>query len=498
MAKEYLRPGVFVEEVPAGAFPIEGVGTTTGAFLGIASRGALNKPQLITNWTQFQKHFGSYRRDSFLAYAVNGFFLNGGRRCYVVRVASGSAAIASVTLKDREGTTPADTLLVQALNEGEWGNALTVDVADGTADPASEFKLVVKESGEVVETWDDLSMDPAKKNYALTRVNGRSNYVQLSNLGSATAPPDNRPAVVAGAALAGGADGASDITDAAYIGDAAARTGLHAFDTVDDVNNLVIPGKTSTAIVQAGLDYCAGRADLGYVVDPPQGQSPQDVKAFREGFDSSYGFLYYPWLTINDPLTDAPKTIPPSGYVAGIYAKSDTERGVHKAPANEIVRGGVGLEYPVTDGEQEVLNPAGVNAIRAFRGRGIRVWGARTISSSPNLRYVHKRRFLMFVEESIAEGTQWAVFEPNDERLWAKIIRSATGFLRRQWLEGALFGKTEEEAFFIKCDEETNPPEVRQAGQVVTVIGVNIVETAEFVIFRVGQWDGGRSITELV
>jgi phage tail sheath protein FI len=346
MAKEYLRPGVFVEEVPAGAFPIEGVGTTTGAFLGIASRGALNKPQLITNWTQFQKHFGSYRRDSFLAYAVNGFFLNGGRRCYVVRVASGSAAIASATLKDREGTAPADTLLIQALNEGEWGNALTVDVADGTADPASEFKLVVKESGEVVETWDDLSMDPAKKNYALTRVNGRSNYIQLANLGSATAPPDNRPAVVAGAALAGGADGASDITDAAYIGDAAARTGLHAFDTVDDVNNLVIPGKTSTAIVQAGLDYCASRADLGYVVDPPQGQSPQDVKAFREGFDSSYGFLYYPWLTINDPLTDAPKTIPPSGYVAGIYAKSDTgqrdrpRRGGPRVPRHRWGAGG--------------------------------------------------------------------------------------------------------------------------------------------------------------
>jgi len=139
-----------------------------------------------------------------------------------------------------------------------------------------------------------------------------------------------------------------------------------------------------------------------------------------------------------------------------------------------------------------------VNAIRAFPNRGIRVWGARTMSSVANLRYVHKRRFLMFVEESIAESTSWAVFEPNDERLWTKIIRSATAFLRRQWLEGALFGKTEEEAFFVKCDEETNPPEVREAGQVITEIGINIAETAEFVIFRVGQWDGGRSVTELV
>jgi len=498
MSKEYLRPGVFVEEVPAGAFPLEGVGTTTAAFIGIAERGALNSPKLITNWTQFQKHFGSYRRDSFLAYAVNGFFLNKGRRCYVVRVASSSAAIASATLLDRNGVSPEDTLLVQALNEGEWGNAFSVDVADGTADPANEFKLVVKENGVVVETWDDLSMDPVVRNYAPARINGRSSYIQVTDLESTSELADRRPEVVEDIALTGGADGASDIADSDYIGDAALRTGLYAFDTVDDVNNLSIPGKTNATIVQAGLDYCAARADLGYAVDPPLGSSPQDVKTFREGFDSSYGYLYYPWIKINDPITDAPWLIPPSGHIAGIYARSDTERGVHKAPANEIVRGAVGLEYPVTDGEQEVLNPEGVNCIRAFPGRGVRVWGARTMSSNPNLRYVHKRRFLMFVEESIAEGTQWAVFEPNDERLWAKIIRSGTGFLRRQWLEGALFGKNEEEAFFIKCDEETNPPEVRQAGQVITEIGLNIVETAEFVIFRVGQWDGGRSIKELV
>ncbi|MBI2931820.1 MAG: phage tail sheath subtilisin-like domain-containing protein, partial [Planctomycetes bacterium] len=438
MAKEYLRPGVFVEEIPSGAFPIEGVGTTTAAFVGIAARGALNSPRLITNWTQFQKHFGSYRRDSFLAYAVNGFFLNGGRRCYVARVASATAAIASVTLKDRESGTPLDTLLVQALNEGEWGNALTVDVADGTADSAGEFKLVVKEDGEVVETWDDLSMDPAKKNYALTRVNGRSNYIQLSNLNSVTAPPANRPAVIAGAALAGGADGAADITDTAFIGDAAARTGLHALDTVDDVNNLVIPGKTSTAIVQAGLDYCAGRADLGYVMDPPLGSIPQDVKAFREGFDSSYGFLYYPWLSINDPLTDAPKTVPPSGYVAGIYARSDTERGVHKAPANEVVRGAIGLQFQVSKSEQDSLNPDGINCIRTFPGRGIRVWGARTVSSDPAWRYINVRRLFNFVEESIEQGTQWVVFEPNDRDLWERVKRDITAFLTRVWRDGAL------------------------------------------------------------
>ncbi len=497
MAKEYLRPGVFVEEVPSGDFPIEGVGTSTAGFLGVSERGALGKPKLVTNWTQFLKNFGSYRPDSFLAYAVNGFFLNGGRRCYVSRVASATAEIAEVLLQDRAAT-PLDTLRVQALNEGLWGNLLTVDVLASTATPATEFKLVVREDGVVSETWDDLSMDPGAANYAPLKINGRSNLIQVTDLDSATVAPGERPALIAGAVLAGGLDGASDVADADFIGDQALRTGIFAFDTVDDVNILCVPGRTSVAVVQAGLDYCEGRKDLGYVVDPPAGSSPQAVKLFREGFDSSFGFLYYPWIVVNDPLTLAPKTVPPAGHMAGIYARTDAERGVHKAPANEVVRGAVGLEYPVTDGEQEVLNPSGVNAIRRFPQRGIRVWGARTMSSDPNLRYVHKRRLLMFVEESIAEGSQWAVFEPNDEVLWAKIIRSATGFLRRQWLEGALFGKSDEEAFFVKCDEETNPPEVRRAGQVVTVIGLNIVDTAEFVIFRIGQWDGGRSITELV
>jgi len=161
------------------------------------------------------------------------------------------------------------------------------------------------------------------------------------------------------------------------------------------------------------------------------------------------------------------------------------------------VLGAVGLEYNVTDPEQELLNPVGVNCIRQFTARGIRVWGARTMSSDSNLRYIHKRRLLMFIEESIAEATQWAVFEPNDEVLWGKLIRSISAFLKRQWMEGALFGASPEQAYYVKCDEETNPQEVRAAGQVITEVGVNIVDTAEFVIFRIGQWEGGKEITEM-
>jgi hypothetical protein len=493
MAREYLRPGVFVEEIPSGAYPIEGVGTSTAGFVGIATRGALNQPKLVTNWSQFVKHFGDYRRDSYLAYAVYGFFLNKGRRCFVTRVASSSAKIASLDLKDRADV---NTLRIQALNEGEWGNNLSIDIADGQRQPATEFKIVVKEKGNVVEVWDNLSMDDSKNNFVENVINGRSNYMQVLDLDSTSTPPDDRPQVQADVPLAGGVDGVSDITDSDYIGSQANKSGLYAFDDVDEVNSIAIPGISSQAVIQAGLDYCAKRGDVGFVVDSPPNQTPQETKTFREQFDSSYGYYYYPRIQINDPLTKTTRFIPASGHIMGIFARSDGERGVHKAPANEVVFGAIGLEYNVTDGEQELLNPAGVNCIRSFRGRGIRVWGARTMSSDPNLRYIHKRRFLMFIEESIAEGTQWAVFEPNDEVLWGKIIRSASAFLKRQWMEGALFGATPEEAYYVKCDEETNPPEVRSAGQVITEIGVNIVETAEFVIFRIGQWEGGKEIIE--
>jgi hypothetical protein len=495
LSKEYLRPGVFVEEVPPGEQPVQAVGTSTGAFVGIAEKGALNKPKLVTNWSQFVKDFGGYRRDSFLAHAVQGFFLNGGSRCFVVRVASATAAIASATLSDRAGD-PLDTLGVQALNEGEWGDRLSLDIADGTKIPATECMLVVKLDGEVVETWDDLSLDPEADNFVEAVINDDSAYIQVTDLESATASPDNRPAVQSDVPLAGGADGASDITDSDYVGNSADRTGLYSFDTVDEINNLCVPGVSTQAVVQAALDYCDGRGDCGFIADSPEGGDPISTKTFRELFDSSRGYYYFPRIKVLDPLTKRVKVVPPSGHIAGVFARSDGGRGVHKAPSNEVVRGAVGVEYEVTDGEQEILNPAGVNCIRVFRGRGIRIWGARTMSSDRSLTHIHKRRFLMFVEESVSESTQWIVHEPSDERLWGKINRSVSAFLRRQWLEGALFGSSEAEAYYVKCDAETNPPEVRAAFQVITEIGVNIVETAEFVVFRIAQWSGGRRISE--
>jgi phage tail sheath protein FI len=203
---------------------------------------------------------------------------------------------------------------------------------------------------------------------------------------------------------------------------------------------------------------------------------------------SDYGCLYFPWIVVRDPLSGDAVATPPSGHMAGIWARTDSLRGVHKAPANEPVRGVVDLSYRVTRAEQDVLNPKGVNCIRYFAAEGVRVWGARTLAAEASeWRYLNVRRLFNMLKESIADGTGWIVFEPNDGLLWRSIRRDINAFLTRVWRDGALLGRTPQEAFFVKCDEETNPPEVRDAGQVVALIGVAPVKPAEFVVFKLSQ-----------
>jgi len=262
----------------------------------------------------------------------------------------------------------------------------------------------------------------------------------------------------------------------------------------------VLDKKGLKAIQQAMLDHCENMKDRVAILDAPPGMSPQEVKAWRQeeaGFDSKFGAMYYPWIEVPDPSGNGNMVhIPPSGHIAGIYARNDTTRGVHKAPANEVIRGAVGLECQITKSEQDSLNPIGVNCIRAFPGRGIRVWGARTVSSDAAWRYVPVRRLFNFVEKSIELGTQWVVFEPNDMDLWERVKRDITAFLTRVWRDGALFGATPSEAFYVKCDEELNTPEVRDVGQMICEIGLAPVKPAEFVIFRISQYTGGAEVSE--
>jgi phage tail sheath protein FI len=306
--------------------------------------------------------------------------------------------------------------------------------------------------------------------------------------------------------------GKPTVSASAFIGDVAKRTGLGGLEAVDQVTMVVVPdvmaafqqGALSATDVQAVqsamMAHCEKMKDRFAVIDAPPDLSPQQVEKWRSNevrYDSKYAALYYPWIQVTNPLGNGkPLLVPPSGHVAGVYARSDTERGVHKAPANEVVRGALGLATQVTKEEQDVLNPVGINCIRAFPGRGIRIWGARTVSSDPAWRYINVRRLFNFVEESIEQGTQWVVFEPNDIDLWERVKRDITAFLTRVWRDGALFGRTAAEAFYVKCDEELNPVEVRDAGQLIIEIGIAPVKPAEFVIFRISQWAGGAAVSE--
>lgn len=303
------------------------------------------------------------------------------------------------------------------------------------------------------------------------------------------------------------------------------RTGVDVLEQIDEIAIVAAPGFTDAASYDALLGHCERMEDRVAVLDAPETVSSinrlTDVATVEAGGGASdeedddadseeeanedglrprqseggYGAFYYPWITIRDPLSSEVVNVPPSGHIAGIWARSDASRGVHKAPANETVRGALNVSYQLTRGEQAELNPAGVNCIRLFQNEGIKVWGARTVAdSSSEWRYLNVRRLFNMIKESIAESTRWIVFEPNDPTLWKSIRRDVSAFLTLQWREGALMGRTPEEAFFVKCDEETNPPDVIDAGLVVTRIGIAPVKPAEFVVFRLSQYQGDTEI----
>jgi phage tail sheath protein FI len=285
--------------------------------------------------------------------------------------------------------------------------------------------------------------------------------------------------------------------DGLYIGrdgGPGARTGLKCFDEIDEIAILAAPGQTSPAVQDALLSHAETRKDRFAVLDSPETISG-GVDKLPKPRDSKYGAYYFPWIQVYDP-EKGNIYVPPSGHVAGVYSRVDTERGVHKAPANEIVRGALGLRYQVSKGEQDLLNPKGINCIRLMQGGGIRIWGARTLSSDSSWRYINVRRLFIMVETSIERATQWVVFEPNDHRLWKRVTRTIASFLTLLHRNGALMGETADKAFFVKCDAETNPPEVVDAGQLICEIGLAPVKPAEFVIFRIGQMPSGGGISE--
>ena len=523
----YLSPGVYVEEVASGSRPIEGVGTSVAAFVGLAPTGPLNEPTLVTNWTQYVAAFGEFTEGYYLAHSVYGFFNNGGTAAYVVRVggAPGGAAGEAAALNGSpaalsgSGAGPAELTAGEPKQLGAFSvtatgpGDLSVEVADPEGEgPAERFKLIVKDGGKPVESFD-VTAKKGGRNYVVTQVRERSKLIVVTEAAPAAqlVRPDNQTVALAAATPAPA--GAAPVEDAGvhpgpaeYLGDSADRTGFGGLEAVDEVSMVAVPDLMAAyqrgaidleavKAVQLGLiAHCELMGDRVAIIDPPPSLNARQIRVWRQetaGYDSNYAALYYPWIKTFDPASGQSRLIPPSGHVAGVWARNDAERGVHKAPANEVIRGAVDLELQITRGEQDLLNPIGVNCIRAFPGRGIRIWGARTLSSDPAWRYLNIRRYFNYLEESILIGTQWVVFEPNDHNLWARIRRNVSAFLVNEWRSGALFGQRPEEAYYVKCDDETNPPESVDVGRVICEIGIAPVKPAEFVIFRLAQFSSG-------
>jgi Bacteriophage tail sheath protein len=302
--------------------------------------------------------------------------------------------------------------------------------------------------------------------------------------------------------LSGGSDGSLP-TASSYEGESSPgrESGLAALEVLEDISIVAIPGYSynydanplrGDAIQALLISHCERMRYRIAVLDAANGHSLSQVRNYRGKVDSEYAALYYPWIRILDPITEDELFLPPSGFVAGIYARNDVEKGVHKAPANEVVRLAIGFEFLLNKAQQDVLNPEGINAFRFFEGRGYRLWGARTISSDPEWKYVNLRRYFAFLERSIEKGTQWVVFENNNEALWAKVRRTVEDFLFNEWKSSHLLGEKPQEAYFVRCDRSTMTQNDLDNGRLICLVGVAPVRPAEFVIFRIGQWTADR------
>ena len=534
---EYLSPGVYMEEVDRGPKPIEGVGTAMPVFIGFTekaqlteqvdgetvTRDVLGLPQLVTNWSQFVERFGGLLEGAYLPHSVYGYFLNGGNRCYVLSIRT--IPKAQTALLNGDGK---PQLLVRAKQAGFDGMHLRVKVetpppvegeASGTTAPVegggAPFNLVVekeKKTGgwQTAETvrnarLTEVALEDGGKKVGVAYMNNKMPQLIDLLIPDPSMPLAQLQPREQEQSLAIETKVLSLPTSAEFQGEVTQRTGLDGLAALDDATMVCVPDLMSVppgqkldlnmvkAVQTMVIAHCEQMKDRVAILDAPPNMSPQAIKKWRmdtTGFDSSYAALYYPWIEIMDPVTNRNVLIPPSGHMAGIWARSDNTRGVHKAPANEVVRGATGLAVNCTKGEQDTLNPNGVNCIRAFPGMGIRVWGARTLSSNPAWRYLNVRRLFNMVEKSIERGTQWVVFEPNDPTLWAQVVRDVSSFLSTVWVSGALFGTNPDQAFYVKCDEELNPRESRDLGRLIIEIGLCPVKPAEFVIFRISQWAG--------
>ena len=520
---ERLSPGVFIEEINTGPRPIEGVGTSMAAFVGFAASGPVNQPILITSWEQYVQTYGGLQESgtrngflegSYLGYSLYGYFNNGGRRCYVIRLphisnADGSEKVVSAN-KALEAQIP--TRVSKAIPsltfhpKPNLQSDISIEVTPPTLEDAGEgaFNLRVR-MDDIEEIFENLIPGKPTKG---SKARGVAEAVMTSRLVTVVLEEkanstlaERTPELGTFMLKANTSLELAQVHPSTFIGNVDDRSGLEGLEVLEDVTMVAVPDlmamyqrglidKDGVKAVQLALiNHCERMQDRMAIIDPLPDLKPQGVKKWREkesNFDSKYAALYYPWIKVAD-VNGKPIAVPPSAFMAGIWSRSDAERGVHKAPANEIVRGALGPVYDVTTNEQDTLNPIGINCIRTFSNRGVRVWGARTLSSDPQWRYISVRRLFNYVQKSMFYGTQWVVFEPNNIDLWERVKRDITAFLLGVWRDGALFGKTQQEAFKVQVDEQNNPEESRDLGLLNVNIHLSPVKPAEFVVLQFAQ-----------
>lgn len=557
---EYFSPGVYVEEYDNSPQPMEGVGTSTGGFVGMAERGPVTgAPSLVTSFGNFKKQFGGYLSEftheeyRYLAASVEQFFVNGGTRCYVARVAPEDARCASAK---------AGILTIEAANPGKWGNKIQVVIE---CTEKKKMQLVSEENGVyTAKTVDgfregdlvrvgkeynriagileneitfeqpfetevvDASLIPStvlflvelqvtvryqdeQENYAGVTLNHMSPAFIVNRLGKSElvkvsvdlmeTPGDPMEAIFGTEAegsvllLSDGSDGSIKTVNAGtFIGEdngPGKRTGIQAFIENSNVSMMAVPGITIPEVMVSLVAHCENLKSRFAILDmPSEAVKVKDLIEYRSMIDSTYAAMYHPWIQVFDNSTKKPGYLPPSGAVMGVYSRTDINRGVHKAPANETISC-TGLKVGYTKAEQDLLNPEGINLIRALPGQGIRIWGARTASSNGTFRYVNVRRLFIYVEESIKANTNWVVFEPNDETLWTRVSITISSFLEGLWRAGMLVGSGAGSAYFVQVGPETMTPDDIANGRLICNVGIAPSRPAEFVIFRVSQITAG-------
>lgn len=517
----YAAPGVYVEEVPSSQKSLTAAATAIAAFVGFTERAPQDdpsdpegtKPRLVTSWTQFEELYGSFAPGCMLPISVYGYFQNGGAIAYVVRIPNTAPAEepsqAALPSADRALGNPLSVTSVEPAAE----LTIAIDPVDLGADAPetgepSPFNLTVLDGATPVETFEGLTVGPGDRNVE-TVVNAQSTRVKVkldldkdADLSAVmdVLKPGAYPLVPA-------APLPVPVSGRKFAGSESARTGINGLTIAAEVTMVVVPDLITAARKEDGtvdlalwkqvqtalISHCELQGNRVAVLDAPPGMTVQQMKEWRSDvamYDSAFAAMYYPWIKVENPAPtngDTEIFIPPSGHIAGVWARTDETRGVWKAPANDTIRGCLDVERPITKNEQSLLNPIGVNCIRPFGTRGIRIWGARTLSSDSDWRYINVRRLFNMVESTILDGTQFTVFEPNDVSLWEGVTRTLKAFLTGLWKQGALFGTSADQAFYVKCDAETNPPASIDEGKLVVEVGIAPVKPAEFVIFRISQ-----------